>query len=408
MVRTRQVGGAGLSSRVVRSLVSSPLRDERSWRRTVLVVAVLALVVRLAIAAVTGGGNDLKIYYAFSSLAADGHNPYDTPAGFPVPDRLSDNLPVEYLVFAGLLQIADSPDSLRVLFALADAGVVLLVGLLYPRPIAWRAAFVAFYAFNPLVLGTWTATSQDKTIVFGLMAATLLALEQRRHVASWGPAAVLGVFKGVSLFFAPFLAWETWRERGLRVAALCAAGFGLVMLAGHLPWFPDGFGVYGQRSDHAEFREPSHAAFTQLLDRAGAYDSALVQVGTPLLLAAVFGAYLLRRIDAREGIVLAGLATLVLQPDHSYTRALLGALPFLLLIDGTPRRWALLWAVSVVASVGIYAQQEQDALGGYGSLPHVFVSNAFLVLVLVFYVRDKAAAGRSGVVGAARPAATGA
>lgn len=376
--------------------IRSLLRDERSWRRAVLAIAALALVVRLAIAAVTGGGNDLKIYYAFASLAADGHNPFDPPAGFEFPERLSDNLPGEYLLFAGLLQIVDSPDTLRVLFAFADAGVVLLVGLLYPRAIPWRAAFVGFYAFNPLVLGSWTATAEDKTIVFLLIAGVLWALESGRPVGSWGFAAVLGVFKGVSVFFAPFLAWETWRERGLRVATLCVAGFGLVMFVGHLPWFPDGFGVYGQRNEHIEFREPAHASFTSLLDRAGAYDPVLVTLGVPLMLAAVFGAYALRRIDVREGLVLGSLATLVLQPDHAYTRALLAALPFLFVLVLTPRRWAVMWAVSSVAAAGIYLQQERDALGGYGSVAHVVVANAFLVLVLAYYVRDKRAGRHAG------------
>jgi hypothetical protein len=383
----------------VPDVLRSLLRDERSWRRTVFAVAALALVVRLAIAAVTGGGNDLKIYYAFASLAADGQNPFDPPAGFEFPERLSDNLPGEYLLFAGLLRIVDSPDTLRVLFAFADAGVVLLVGLLYPRPIAWRAAFVAFYAFNPLVLGSWTATAEDKTIVFGLVAAMLCALELRRFAASWGAAAVVGVLKGLSLFFAPFLAWETWRERGLRVAALCVAGFGAVMLLGHLPWFPDAFGVYEQRNEHIDAREPGHAAFTQLLDRAGLYDPALVKVGVPLLLVATFAAYVVRWIDVREGIVLASLATLVLQPDHAYTRALLAALPFLLVIALTPRRWAVLWAVSSVAAVGVYFQQERDGLGGYGSLAHVIVANVFLVLVLAYWARDKWAARRAEAPG---------
>lgn len=370
---------------VLRSL----LRDERSWRRAVFGVAVLALLIRLAIAAVTGGGNDLKIYYAFSSLAAEGGNPFAPPAGFEFPERLSDNLPGEYLLFAGLLRLVDSPDTLRVLFALADTALVLFVGLKYPRPIAWRAAFVGFYAFNPLVLGSWTATAEDKTIVFLLIVAVLWSLELRRWTAGWAAATVVGVLKGVSLFFAPFLAWETWRDRGLRVAGLYVAGFAALMFVGHLPWFPDAFGVYEQRNEHIEFREPAHASFTSLLDRLGAYDPVLVKVGVPLMLAAVFVAYVRRWIDVREGVVLASLATLVLQPDHAYTRALLAALPFLLLIDLTVRRWAVLWVVSTIASAGIYVQQERDGLGGYGSVAHVVVANAFLVLVVAYYARDK-------------------
>jgi hypothetical protein len=351
--------------------------------------------VRLVIAAVTGGGNDLRIYYAFASLVTDGANPYNPPAGFVFPARLADNLPAEFLLFAGLLELDHSKYILRVLFALADMGVILLVGLKYPRPIAWRAAFTGFYAFNPLVLGSWTATSEDKTILFLLLAAMLLALETGRYVGSWAAATAIGVLKGVSIFFAPFLAWETWRRRGLRVASACVAGFAVLLFAAHLPWFPDAFEVYDRRSGHIEFREPGHAAITQFLDRAGLYDPAIVRYGVPLLLLGTFAAYVLRKVAVVEGIVLANLATLILQPDHSYTRALLAALPFLFVIGLTTRRWAALWIVSALASIGIYLQQERGQLGGYGSLAHVVVANAFLVLVAGYYVADKLSARRA-------------
>lgn len=364
------------------------LEDERSWRRVVLAVAGVALLLRLAIAAVTGGGNDLKIYYAFSELVAGGGNPYQPPADFSQPERLSDNLPVEFLLFAGLLEIENSKYALRTLFAFADAGVILLIGLKYPRSIPWRAAFVGFYAFNPLVLGSWTATAEDKTILFLLFVLLLWSLEAGRQVAGWAAATAMGVLKGVSLVFVPFLAWDTWRERGLRVAAACVAGFAVFMFAAHLPWWPDAFDVYDRRNGHIEFREPGHASFTQLLDRIGLYDPALVKVGVPMMLVAAFGAYVMRWIDVREGIVLASLATLILQPDHAYTRALLAALPFLFLIDLTVRRWAVMWVVSTIASVGVYLQQERGELGGYGSVAHVVVSNAFLVLVLAYWLRD--------------------
>jgi hypothetical protein len=381
----------------------SALADERSWRRALIAVAVAALVLRLVIAAVTGGGNDLKIYYAFASLVTDGANPYHPPAGFGIPARLSDNLPVEFLLFGGLLEIDHSKYVLRVLFALADMGVILLVGLKYPRPIAWRAAFTGFYAFNPLVLGSWTATSEDKTILFLLFAAMLLALETGRYVGSWAAAAAIGVLKGVSIFFAPFLAWETWRRRGLRFAAACVGGFAVLLFLAHLPWFPDAFEVYNRRSSHIEFRDPGHAAITQFLDRAGLYDPAIVRYGVPLLLVATFAAYVFRKVDVIEGIVLASFATLILQPDHAYTRALLAALPFLFVIRLTAHRWAALWIVSMLASIGIYLQQERGQLGGYGSLAHVVVANAFLVLVVGYYLADKLSA--RGAAGA--PSSTG-
>jgi hypothetical protein len=383
----------------------SLLADERSWRRAVIAVAVLALVLRLAIAAITGGGNDLKLYYTFSSLVTGGLNPYHAPPGFPFPDRLGDNLPGEYLLFAGVLEIDHSKYALRALFALADAGTILLIGLRYPRPIVWRAAVVLFYAFNPLVLGSWTATSEDKTLLFGLLAALFLALETGRVVRGWAAAAAIGVLKGVSIVFVPFLAWETWRRRGLRFAAACVGGFTVVMVLGHLPWFPDGFVVYSRRNGHLEFREPGHAAFTQFLDRVGLYDVAIVKYGVPLLLVATFAAYVRRRIGVIEAIVLAQVATLVLQPDHSYTRALLAALPFLFLIRLDARRWIVLWVVSAIGAVGIYLQQERGQLGGYGSLEHVVASNLFLVLVIALYARDKL--GASGGAAAGAPSSTG-
>jgi hypothetical protein len=376
-------------------LLRQAVADERSWRRTVVLIAIAALVLRLAIAAITGGGNDLNLYYSFASLITDGTNPYHPPAGFPIPARLSDNLPAELLLYAGLLEIDHSKYAIRVLFALADMGVVLLVGLVYPRPLLWRAGFVVFYAFNPLVLGSWTATSEDKTLLFLLFAAMLLGLETGRYARSWAAAAVMGALKGISLFFAPFLAWETWRRRGLGAAAACVAGFAVLIASAHLPWFPDAFDVYDRRTGHIEFREPAHAAITQLLDRAGLYDPALVKYGVPLLLVAIFAAYVWRRIDAIEGIALANLATLILQPDHAYTRALFAALPFLFVIRSTARRWAAIWVVSAIASVGIYLQQERGELGGYGSIPHVFVANAFLALVIGFYVSDKLSARRA-------------
>jgi hypothetical protein len=169
----------------------------------------------------------------------------------------------------------------------------------------------------------------------------------------------------------------------------------VLLFLGHLPWFPDAFEVYNRRNGHIEFRDPGHAAITQFLDRVGLYDPAIVRYGVPLLLVATFAAYVFRRVDVIEGIVLANLATLILQPDHAYTRALLAALPFLFVIRLSAHRWAALWVVSTLASIGIYLQQERGQLGGYGSLAHVVVANAFLVLVVAYYVRDKIA-GRAG------------
>jgi hypothetical protein len=391
-------------ARLARERLEAILEDERRWRYAVLALALLAVVVRLGLVAVTGGGNDLRIYFNFAHLAIDGTNPYtdDLPAGFPLPERLGDNLPGELLLFGGVLKLHDSPDSIRVLFALADAGVIALVGLAYPRPRPWRAAFVVFYALNPLVLGSWTATSEDKTLLFLLIAGVLLALELGRVGWAWAGSAVLGGLKGVGVFFAPPLALHTLRTRGWRAAAWMLAAFAAFLVVAHLPWYPEDLRVYERRADTITYRPPHHASLMLVPSELGFYDPAIVRVGTLLLLLAVYAAYVLRRIDVRESLVLASAATVVLMPDHSYTRCLLVALPFLLIMRLDTRRWAWLWGVSFVASVLIWLQQEQDRLGGYGSIPHMLASNAFVVLVIGLWLSDRRPRDEGT---AARPAA---
>jgi hypothetical protein len=371
--------------------------DEGRFKRAVIALAALAFALRLVIAAVTGGGNDLDIFHAFGALAADGGNPYHPPAGFPLDGRFGDNLPLEQLLFAAVLKIDDSAYALRVLFAAADAGVILLVGLLFPRPRAWRAAFVLFYAFNPLVLGSWTATAEDKTFLFLLLAGVVLAVELGRTGWSWAATTAIAALKGFSLFFAPMLALHTLRERGWRATAAYVGASAVVLALAHLPWFPDSLKAYDLRAAQTGWK-PGHAAFTQVLDRIGLYDPAVGKIGTALLLVGIFLLFWRRLIGIVEAIVLASAATFVLQPLHSYPRVLLAALPFVFIVRLDARRWAILWAVSTVGAIGIYFQQERGELGGYGSLWHVLAAELFFLTLAGLYVRDKLK-GEPAVVG---------
>ena len=365
------------------------LGDEVRWRRAVLGLAALAFGVRLLVAAGTGGGEDLKLYHAFGGLVADGFNPYHPPPGFPLPDRFGDNLPLELLLFAGVLKVHDAAMSLRVLFAAADAGVILLIGLHYARPRAWRAAFVIFYAFNPLVLGSWTATSEDKTLLFLLFAATILAVERDRPAWSWAGTAVLTAIKGFGIALAPMLFVHTARRRGWRLALGCVAGYVAAVAIGHLPWFPDDLDAYSHRADRTNFPVPGHASLTQVLSRLDVYDPAVARLGVPILVVAIFVLFWRELIGIVEAMVLANAATLVLQPDHSYPRVLFATLPFLLILRTDRRRWLVLWAVSVLGSIAVYFQQERGELGGYSSFPHVLAANAFFFVVIAYYARDK-------------------
>lgn len=363
--------------------------SERHWRWAVLGLATLALVLRLVIAAGTGGGEDLRLYHAFGGLVSAGGNPYHPPPGFPYAIRFADNLPGELLIFAGVIKLHDAAFSLRVLFALADAGVIALVGLAWPRPRAWRAAFIAFYAINPLVLGSWTATSEDKTFLFLLFAATILAVERGRFAWGWAGTTALAAIKGFTVFYAPMLALHTLRRRGARVAAVSLGAAILVLAIAHLPWFPDDFDAYAHRADRTRYPHPGAAAITQVLSRLHVYDPAIARIGVPLLLIAIFVLFWRRLIGIVEAMVLASAATLVLQPDHAYTRALFAALPFLFVVRTDRRRWIVIWVVATVASIAIYFQQERGELGGYGSMAHVVAANALFALLLGFYARDK-------------------
>jgi hypothetical protein len=372
------------------SALRAVIADDRRWRWAVLGLALAALLGRLLIAAHTGGGNDLRVYYWFAHLGLEGHSPYYPPAtGFPFPARLGDNLPAENLLFVALLKIHDAKYTLRAFFALADAGVIALVGLYFPRPRTWRAAFIVFYAVSPLVLGSWTATSEDKTFLFLLFTLTVLCLERERLAGAWSSAAVNAALKGFSLFWAPMLAVHSWRARGLRYAAIWVAGFVAFYALSHLPWYPDGLQAYHRRDDHIRFRAPGHAAPTQILSRLGIYDPKIVQIGVPLLLIGVFLLYWREIIGIVESLVLAAMVALVLQSDHSYPRALFAALPFFYVIRLDRSRWITIWIVSTISAIVVYFQQERGQLGGYGSLPHVLFANLLLATVLIYYVRDK-------------------
>jgi hypothetical protein len=365
------------------------LADDARWRWAVLGLAAFAFVIRLVIAAGTGGGEDLRLYHAFGGLVADGLNPYHLPAGFAFPHRFADNLPGELFIFAGVLKLHDAAYSLRVLFALADAGVIALVGLAWPRPRTWRAAFVVFYALNPLVLGSWTATSEDKTFLFLLFAATILAVEVGRLAWGWAGTTALAAIKGFSLFYVPMLALYTLRQRGWRVAAICVGAGAVALALAHLPWFPDDLDAYANRDARTRYPTPGAAAITQVLGRLHIYDPAVARIGTPLLLVAIFLLFWRRLIGIVESMVLASAATLVLQPEHAYTRALFAALPFLLILRTTTRRWIVIWVVATLASIAIYFQQERGQLGGYGSMAHVVCANALFFLLLGYYLRDR-------------------
>lgn len=365
-----------------------------SWPLRIAALAAIALLLRLLLIAVTDGGADLAIYTWFGDLGLHGVNPYDAPAGGAIEPRFADSPPLEFLLFAGLLKLHDSADTLRVFFALCDAGVVLLIGLAFPLARAWRWRVVVFYALNPFVLTAWTGFSEDKTLLFLLIAALLLALLRDRLDWAWAATAALTALKFLGAFFAPVLALHTLRARGRRgliPIALCVLAVALTCLI----WFPDSLHMLDNRGERANLPAPIHASLLLFLDAGGLYASWQPQALAVVSLALVLALWWTERIDVREGVVLSIAAGYVWLPDQPSNRILLVLLPFLLLADLSRAAWLLLWLTSIPASLAVLEASRElpggvaELIGPGGSLRQVVWLQLPLLVVVIAWIRDR-------------------
>ncbi len=377
------------------------------WRAAVIAVAFGALVVRVLIIAHSHGGEDLRMYTYFSRLALHGVNPFGSPRGGLFPPVDGNNPPLEVAVFTGLLAIHDSPTTLRLLFALADVAVVLLIGLRFPRPRRWRAAFIVFYAFNPFVLFAWTAFAEDKTLLFLGIAAWVLALERDHEWGTWTAAAALTVFKFLGAFAVPVLAlhWLCMRHR--RALAPVAA-FVAIFLASNLAWFPESLDVYTRRDARLAINPPIHASPTLLLARLGIYAPIEAQLLTAAALVAIVGCFVTRRINVRDAVVWSLFAGYVFLPDDAFNRLLLITLPLMLVLHYSIARWVAIWIVSSVASLAgvtatrgvphglsAFAGPLRAVFTNEATVPHVIWMNLLPALGVTFYFLDRRRAGVS-------------
>jgi hypothetical protein len=369
---------------------------ERRWPLLVALLAAGALLVRVGVIAASGGGFDLDVYVHFARLTAAGMNPYDVPPAEPIGADEAVNLPLELLLFAGLLEIRDSPDMLRGLFALADTATIVVIGLWPGKSVWWRLALMTFYGFSPFVLYSWTGHAEDKTLLLLGITLLLIALDRGRWAAAWVATAALAAFKWIGAFWALPLALATWRARGPRFAAVAAGGFAVVFALAHVPFLPESLDAYDHRADRLALDPPLHAALLVPLADIGLYDPAIARVGTVLLLAGVYVWYARGGIEIAEAVVLSMVAAYLLLPDQSDNRILQIALPMLYVIRLTPWRMAWLWAVSFVAAAALVVQldgkleaQLGPLFGDYGSLRHVIVMNVLLASVLAWFFLDR-------------------
>ena len=388
-------------SDVLKRNVQALTRSERRWRLVVLGIAAAALLVRLGIVAATGGGADLRVYVYFARLFGAGQDPYDAPPGGAVDPVYADQAPLLFGLFAGLLKVHDAPETLRLVFALADTAVIAVVGLWLRRPAVWRLGFILFYAFSPFVLYSWTAHAEDKTLIFLGLAGLLIALERGSHAAAWVLTAVLAAVKWLGAFWALPLALATWRARGARTALLSLGGFAVAFAAAQAPFFPSSLEAYARRADRMELDPPIHAGLLKPLAEIGLYDPWLARACTVAALLAVYAAFARKRIEAPAAVVLSMVAAYVFLPDQSDNRVLLLVLPVLLLSRSTPLRYATLWVLSTVAAVALVVEFNgvpgplsglapllTALFGAYGSMQHVFIINALLIWALACFALD--------------------
>jgi hypothetical protein len=371
------------------------------WRLVVVAITIAAVLVRLLVIAHSRGGEDLRMYTYFSRLPLHGVDPFAPPASALYPAIDSNNPPVEVATFTGLLAIHDSPTTLRLLFVLADAAVLLLLGFAMARSRRWRVGMLLFYGFNPFVLFSFTAFAEDKTLLFLGILCWMLALERGREWGAWASATALAVFKFLGAFAMPVLALHAWRRRradALVPVAACLA----VVAASNLLWFPSSLDAFPRRDLRLDLAVPLHASPLLLLSRIGLYapiEAKLLSVAGFAAVLALFGR---RRIDVREAVVLAIAAGYVFLPDDAANRLLLITLALLLLLDLSVRRWLVVWAISCVATLGVVVATKgvPHELAGVAPLlrtifarestvRHVLWMNLLPAVVLRWYLRDR-------------------
>lgn len=367
------------------------------WRWTVAGVAFLALLVRVLIIAGSHGGSDLRNYTYFSRLALHGHDPFTPPQHGLFAPIFANSPPLEFALFSLLLRVHDSPTTLRILFALADVALILLVGFASRSPRPWRAAFITFYAFDPLVLVSWTVYAEDKTLLFLAITILIFALEQGRVFTSWLAAAFLAAFKFLGAYFVPVLVVYTLRKRRTQ-AILLLALFLVLFAASNLPWFPESVKSFTRRDQRLNIDPPIHASPTLLLSRIGLYARLEPRLLTAFALLVVLFLFVLRRIAVRDAIALSLFSGYIFLPDDSFDRLLLISLPFLLLVRPTRVQWSVLWAITTVAAFAAVVETRgvPHALAPIGALLRGLFSheatvrdvlwmNAPVVAILVTY-----------------------
>jgi len=358
-------------------------------------ICLTALSIRLlAIILVPHAGADLDLYYLYGSHPLHGVNPYSPVAGesFDLP-------PAEVGIYAVLLRIWDNPAIIRLWFAAADIGVILLIGLALERPRYWRFTMALFYAASPIIVGSWVVTSEDKGPYLFLILLVVKGLESERPILVWVAAALVATLRQISVVFFLPLALHQVRTRPIWTLIPYAALFGAAGIVGLAPFWPESVRFVTERSGRLGV-VPAHSSILIVLNAVHLYTAVLVR---PLLLIsnlAILGLQVMRKLRAVEAVVFSVTAFFLFLPDTPLNRLLFATILLLLLVPMSGARWGWLLALTTLAmafETGAYSSHAQFILSKL-SISWVFprggpvfsiLTNLPIFLMGFYYLSDR-------------------
>lgn len=264
-------------------------------------------------------GDDLALYRRMVGSVAPYADPY---ADFP---------PLKMAV----LWVVERADGWR-LFGYLLALALAVAVYAYLRRRGWRGWWAAGAALgivaSPILYAAWYVPFEDKATYPALLLALLVVLPRSR--ANWPRYAAVGTLCGLlqaygemAVVVPVIVALGLWRarERGWRPYAALFGAFAAVVVASHVPYWPDWLAGYARRSARMAFDRPYHQSLWWPLYDVGLYHPRLP---TAAMLAG-FGMALVLAVRGRVAgaILLAHTSALGLGPEAGWDRLLAAGLP---------------------------------------------------------------------------------
>ncbi len=377
-----------------------PIAPQPLWRLPLL-LAVLAIALRvILILLFPDVRDDLRIYTYYGRMMAQGLNPYLPPADGAVSPHYANIAPFNLALFAAVFRLWDTPTALRLLFALVDGVIILVLGYALRRNRSWRKGVMLYYAFNPLVLTALVIDAEDKVVVILMTLIIVASVEAHRSTASLLWTTALTLYRWLGAFFVlplTFYFARTWRS----LIAMLGL-YGIAFALSHVAYWPANLFIYQSRAQRTLINPPIHDSPTMLLAALGLYTPRLVTLFILLTLVVLYTLFLLRRVTLVEVIILSAFFTTMASPELPTGRIIMVSVPLFLLLTLPRRRLVPLWVVTAIAAPFLYPDLQARLMGmlglpiliPYGSLPHMLLMNLLPALLLVYYFIDK----RRGVV----------